>query len=155
MGLIDTMKRQKWLGRLWLFVMLRMQMSRWLESKHIRPCLIRMAGIKLGKNAHIGANVTFDNWNASCYDIGDNVTITMNSILLTHGMVRQDDGAYKSQVGLLKIGDDVFIGANTIITRPLTIGSRVIIAAGSVITKDIPNDCVVAGVPAKIIKNRY
>lgn len=149
--MIRFLKEQNRLGRIRLFIILRLQMSRWLESKHVRPWLLRKAGIKLGPKAHIGANVTFDNWNADCFDIGENVTITMNSVLLTHGMIRQIDGTYKSTVGTLTIGNNVFIGAGTIITKPLKIGNNVVIGAGSVITKDIPDNVVIAGVPARII----
>ena len=50
------------------------------------------------------------------------------------------------------IGDDVWIGANSVILPGVTLGSHVIVAAGAVVTKDIPDNCVVAGVPARVIK---
>ena len=50
------------------------------------------------------------------------------------------------------IGDDVFIGARSIILKGVTIGSRSVIGAGSVVCKDVPADCIVAGNPAKVIK---
>lgn len=53
------------------------------------------------------------------------------------------------------IGNDVWLGQNVIITNGVNIGNGVIAAAGSVITKDIPDYAVVAGVPAKIIKYRF
>ena len=144
---------QDHIRRFKLFLLLRLSMNRFLESKHIRPWIIRKAGIKLGNHAHIGANVTFDNWSANLYDIGEYCTITMNTILLTHGMVRQEDNSYRSTVGKLIIGKHVFIGAGTIITRPVTIRDNVMIGAGSIVTKDIPSNCVVAGNPAKIIRS--
>ena len=53
----------------------------------------------------------------------------------------------------LTIGNNVFIGANTVIAKPVTIGNNVVIAAGSIVTKDIPSNCLVGGgVPAKVIK---
>lgn len=52
------------------------------------------------------------------------------------------------------IGDDVWIGANVIITAGCKVGSHSIIAAGSVVTKDVPDYGIVGGVPAKIIKHR-
>ena len=51
------------------------------------------------------------------------------------------------------IGDDVWIGGNCVILPGVTIGNNVIVAAGAVVTKDVPGNCVVAGVPARIVKN--
>lgn len=50
------------------------------------------------------------------------------------------------------IGDDVWIGANAVVLPGVTIGRHAVVAAGAVVTKDVPDYCVVAGVPAKIIK---
>lgn len=50
------------------------------------------------------------------------------------------------------IGDDVWIGANAVVLPGVTIGKHSVIAAGAVVTKDVPDYCVVGGVPAKIIK---
>lgn len=55
----------------------------------------------------------------------------------------------------IQIGNDVWIGHNAIIVGNVSIGNGVIIAAGAVVTKDIPAYSVVAGVPAKIIKKRF
>ena len=50
------------------------------------------------------------------------------------------------------MGDNCYLGLNTIILGPITIGDNVTIGANSVVTKDIPDNAVVGGVPAKIIK---
>ena len=50
------------------------------------------------------------------------------------------------------IGDDVWIGANAVILPGVTIGRHVVVAAGAVVTKDVPPHSLVAGVPAKLIK---
>ena len=51
------------------------------------------------------------------------------------------------------IGDDVWIGANAVILPGVTIGKHVVVAAGAVVTKDVPDNCIVGGVPAKKIKD--
>ena len=51
------------------------------------------------------------------------------------------------------IGDDVWIGANAVILPGVTIGRHVVVAAGAVVTKDVPDNCVVGGIPAKILKD--
>ena len=52
----------------------------------------------------------------------------------------------------VKIGDNVWVGENVVILSGVTIGNGVIVGANSVVTKSIPDNCIVAGVPAKIIK---
>lgn len=136
---------QNYLKRLPSFVLLRLSMNRWLSSKLIRPFLLRLAGVQLGKNAHIGANVTFDTIDPKLIEIGDNVTITMNCVLLMHYLKPLADGRLTWGRYKLKIGNDVFIGANSVIAKPVTIGSNVVIAAGSVVTRCIPDNCIVGG----------
>lgn len=50
------------------------------------------------------------------------------------------------------IGDRAWIGANATILTGVTIGENAVVAAGSVVTKDVPANCLVGGVPAKVIK---
>ena len=56
--------------------------------------------------------------------------------------------------GRIVIGDDVWIGANAVIVPNVTIGSHVIVAAGAVVTRDVPDYAVVAGVPARVVSDR-
>lgn len=51
------------------------------------------------------------------------------------------------------IGDDVFLGPGSVIVGPVIIGDKVIVAPNSVVTKSVPNGCIVGGIPAKIIGN--
>ena len=60
-----------------------------------------------------------------------------------------EQGVSTSQI---TICDDVWIGANSVITAGVTIGTHCVIAAGSVVTKDVPDNTVVAGCPARVIK---
>jgi acetyltransferase-like isoleucine patch superfamily enzyme len=54
----------------------------------------------------------------------------------------------------LTIGDDVWIGSGVTVTSGVTIGSGVVVAAGSVVTRSLPDNAVVAGVPAKVLRVR-
>ena len=61
---------------------------------------------------------------------------------------------YRQKIGTapIEIGDDVWIGARCQILKGVHIGARSIIAAGSVVTKDVPADCIAGGNPAKVIR---
>ena len=73
------------------------------------------------------------------------------SVLFNEQNYREGAFKYKDHVGTIEIGDNVFIGARSIILYNTKIGSNCIIGAGSIVTEDIPNNSVVAGTPAKVI----
>lgn len=52
----------------------------------------------------------------------------------------------------VRIGNDVWIGGNCTILPGVTIGNKVVVAAGAVVTREVPDNCVVGGVPARVIK---
>lgn len=96
--------------------------------------------------------MTWDSAYPEEIEIGNNVHITTGCVLLTHYMTINEKGWIEWHRGHIKIADDVFIGAKTVITKPVTIGKGAVIGAGSVVTKDIPPHEIWAGVPAKFIK---
>ncbi len=110
--------------------------------------------IQIGNNSRI---THFPRWGSEPYliEIGDNVTITRGVSFFTHdggvGLFR-DEYPGINVFGKIKIGNNVFIGANAILLPGTTIGNNVVIGAGSIVTKDIPDNVVIAGVPAKVIK---
>lgn len=87
-----------------------------------------------------------------CYHItiGDNVILATRVHILAHD---SSFGLYtgKTRAANVMIGNDVFVGAGSIILPGVHIGSRVIIGAGSIVTKDIPANSVAAGNPARVI----
>lgn len=111
-----------------------------------------------GKNIHIGNNFT-GNYNMTILDIrevyiGDHVMIGPNTLISTVNHPMNATGR-RAHLGIAKpvtIGDDVWIGGNVTILPGVSIGNNVVVAAGAVVTKDIPDNCLVGGVPAKKIK---
>lgn len=87
----------------------------------------------------------------------NNVVVASNVTFINHDIINQmlnnipDQSWYKYQSGCIEIGNNVFIGSNVIILPNIKVGDNVIMSAGSIITKDIPNNSVVGGVPARVI----
>jgi len=103
-------------------------------------------GVVCDKTVRIGRAVMFDRTYPRGIHIGRHTYITNNVTILTHDHVRS---RWDLQT---VIGAHCFIGNHAIILPGLTIGSHVIVGAGSVVTKDVPPHCVVAGNPAVIIR---
>lgn len=88
-------------------------------------------------------------------EIGNHVTLTKNVQFITHDggvWVLRDDYPEIDVFGKIKIGNNVFVGINSIIMPGVTIGDNVVIGAGSVVSKSIPSNSIAVGVPAKVIK---
>ena len=116
-----------------------------------------------GASLTIGDNVGISSaciWVHKSITIGNNVKIGGDCILLDSDchsldyLKRRDvvDQAYKVDKAIV-IEDDVLIGTRCIILKGVRIGARSIIGSGSVVTKDIPADCVAAGNPAKVLRS--
>jgi len=109
--------------------------------------LIRM-GMSVGENFQRLHGVILDPAHCWLISIGDNVVMAPRVHVLAH-----DASTYKflgyTKIGRVNIGNNVFIGAESVILPNVTIGDNVIIGANSTVTKDIPSNCVYAGNPAR------
>lgn len=87
-------------------------------------------------------------------EIGDNVMLAPRVCIYTAGHPIDKDvrGALLEYGYKVKIGNDVWIGGNTVINPGVTIGNNVVIGSNSVVTKDIPSNCVAAGNPCRVIR---
>lgn len=111
-----------------------------------------------GKNIFLGSNF-LANYNVTILDvnevhIGHDVMIGPNTLITTVGHPITPKGR-REKIGVTKpvhIGDDVWIGGNVVILPGVTIGNNVVIGAGAVVNKDIPDNSLAVGVPAKIIR---
>ena len=114
-------------------------------------------GIFIGNNCYIGYN--FSVLNSGKVVIGENVLVASNVLISSenHGMDPESDIPYMDQELTVKnvtIDEGVWIGQNVCIMPGVHIGRRSIIGAGSIVTKSVPDYCIVVGSPAKVIK-RY
>lgn len=108
------------------------------------------SGLKIGKNSYILDGAFIDSSHCFLISIGNNCTICSNVRLIAH------DASLFNYIGISKIGriniyDNCFLGDSTIVLANVSIGPKAIIGAGSVVTKDIPENSVAAGNPAKVI----
>jgi len=118
------------------------------------PLYAAYYGVKMGKNVRITGTLTFP-CESYLIEIGDDVTLTQNITFHTHdGAV----GVFRKELkginifGKIKIGNNVFIGSGATILPNVSIGDNVVVAANSVVTKPIPDNVVVGGNPARVLK---
>lgn len=111
-----------------------------------------------GQNIHVGRNF-IANYNVTILDIGpvhigDYAMIGPNTLITTvnHPLSAKGRRERKAQAKPVVIGNDVWIGGNCVILPGATIGNNVVVAAGAVVTKDIPDNRIVAGVPARELR---
>jgi acetyltransferase-like isoleucine patch superfamily enzyme len=145
-------------------------------ANRFKSRLMELRGAKVGKRLKLLPGVWVDRFKN--LDIGDDVSIAKDVILVTAGGVKIGDRAmigYGTKIisaghnmpsgrqpmrftgaflGKITIEKDVWIGAQVIILPRFTIGEGAVVAAGAVVTKDVPPFAVVGGVPARIIRMR-
>ncbi|ENQ3078074.1 acyltransferase [Bacillus sp. WLY-B-L8] len=107
-------------------------------------------GMKIGNNCSIQPGVIFDYSHCWLIRIGNNVTIAPQAYLLAHDASTKRLNGY-TKVASITIEDNVFIGARALIMPGVTVGKNSIVAAGSIVTKSVPEGSIVAGNPAKVI----
>lgn len=118
-------------------------------------CMQRTRGVKIGQGCHIAPYVLFDLMYPHLITIEDNVGIGSNTMIFAHvnptaNLILKQKYPRKTDPVLIKTG--AWINPGCIITPGVTIGVNAILSVGSVITTDVPDNTVVAGNPARIIK---
>ena len=119
---------------------------------------LRKHGCQIGNNFAIYGklkSISIDLTRPSLVTIGDNVSINSNFSLMTHdfvsGVFLHLYNDFIPSSGAVKIGNNVSFGINCTVLKGVTIGDNCFIAAGAVVTRDIPANCIAGGVPAKVI----
>lgn len=116
---------------------------------------LKKQGLKIGDNVRIMRNPDFGS-EPYLISIGNHVTISGNVSFVNHDggtwVFREQEG-YRDVMkkGRITIHDNCFIGRNSLILPNVSIGPDSVVAAGAIVTKDVPPNTVVAGVPAKPI----
>ena len=133
-------------------------LKKMLGSVGERVWISKTFGCDCGKNIFIGDDFT-GNFNLTILDIrevyiGNHVMIGPNTLITTvgHPLSPKARRSYMAKAAPVRIGNDVWIGGNVTILPGVTIGNNVVVAAGAVVTKDVPDNSLVGGVPARLIR---
>jgi acetyltransferase-like isoleucine patch superfamily enzyme len=138
------------LRRIWSSIWL---MPAWFAPHtSIRVLFHRLRGVDIGKGVEIGYFCIIGNVNPNMIHIGDKAVITARVTLLEH-----DNAHYYTHGGAVRCGDvhigvGAFIGIGSVVMPGVTIGARAIVGALSIVKADVPGKAIVAGIPARIIK---
>lgn len=133
-----------------VFMNLRYRVS--LVVRAIRMGLLHAKGYKnIDSNTVIESGIKLDKLNRKGIHIGSGCLIASGTTILAHEHIFvKPDGSYYYKDTY--IGNNCFVGVNSLICPGVHIGDQCVIGGGSVVTKDIPDHCIAAGVPAKVIK---
>lgn len=124
------------------------QLSRYTPFLGVKNFLLRaLLGVKVGEHASVGLMVMLDIVKPELISIGDNCIIGYNATILTHEYLLNE-----FRYGEVKIGRNVLIGANCTILAGVDIGDGAVVAAGTVVTADVPAYCMVGGNPMRILR---
>jgi acetyltransferase-like isoleucine patch superfamily enzyme len=112
----------------------------------------RQLGVRVGEGCRIySRNFGSEPW---LIEIGDRVTITSGVNIITHdgsGWAIRDEAGRRFRYARVRIGSDVFIGVGSILLPGVSTGDRVVMGAGSVVTKSVPSGTVATGNPARLV----
>jgi acetyltransferase-like isoleucine patch superfamily enzyme len=140
------------------------QILNWLSAIGLLLCrsnsklfiaFLRKKGVTIGDGTTFFGHVSIDSTRPCLVEIGRNCSLVDGVVILTHGsdwaVLLKKYGQVISSSGKVVLKDNVFVGTNAIVLKGVTIGENTIIGAGSVVTHDIPANCVAAGNPCKVI----
>lgn len=118
----------------------------WYWFINVYPAFLRkVKKMDIGENVKIAPLAHIDKTYPQGVHIGNRTAVLKGAFVLTHDSVRRiHTDTY--------IGSDCYIGINSIILPGVKIGNEVIIGAGSIVTKNIPSNCIAVGNPAKVIR---
>ncbi|MFW5839975.1 MAG: acyltransferase [Planctomycetota bacterium] len=120
-----------------------------------RAAIHRLRGVSIGRNVFIGTEVFIDDAEPEQVTIEDEVTIIARSVILAHAYYPRHLQQYFQEASDRRgvvIRRGAYIGMQALILPGVTVGECAVVAAGAVVTKDVPSRTVVAGVPAKPVR---
>ncbi len=122
----------------------------------LRVALYRAMGIHVGDHVYIGMDTWLDDQFPELIVLEDDVVISFRVIVVVHDDARRMDriepGQLDGTVAPVILRRRAYVGAGAILLPGVTVGEGAVVAAGAVVTRDVPPHTVVAGVPARVVK---
>ena len=133
------------------------QLARSCIHGGLRLALYRAMGVAIGAHAYVGMDTWLDDQFPELIVIEDDVVISFRVTVVVHDDARRMDriepGQLEGTVAPVVLKRGCYLGAGALLLPGVTVGERAVVAAGAVVTKDVPPGTVVAGVPARVIKD--
>lgn len=111
----------------------------------------RLRGCKIGHNCHISKSAILDRVYPKGIHIGDNTRVLIEAMIISHDFERAQLEGYPMKCDTY-IGQNCVIGGRSMIMPGVHIGNHVYVAGGSIVTRSVPDNCIVAGNPARIVR---
>lgn len=153
---LDSFFGRIWYGIKFLWRFFLDKLIFFTPVKSWRTVMQRWRGVNIGKGVYIGHEVIFDRVFTDMIYIGDYTSVGDRAIITAHANIPSDTilkNLYPRKIAKTVIGKGVWIMPNVTIIPGVTIGDEAVIATGAVVTKDVPPRTLVAGIPAKVVKD--
>jgi maltose O-acetyltransferase len=119
---------------------------------NLRIAILKRRGLTIGKDVYVDPYASIDAVHPYLITIADKCILTKGVTILAHDASTNRHFGF-TRIGKVSIGEKTFIGLNSVVLPGVRIGKKVIIGAGSIVTHDIPDNCVAFGVPARVISS--
>ena len=122
-------------------------LSRYAPSLALKRFLLRMTGMKVGKDAAVGLMAMFDVFYPELIELGENCIIGYNATILAHEFLKDE-----LRTGKTIIGKDAMVGANATVLAGVEIGDGAVVSAASLVDADVPAGSFAKGNPMQLLK---
>ena len=122
-------------------------------AQRLRWYRYRLAGYDIHPSAELERGLNLSRYHPQGVHVGERTILTSDVTILAHKLIPQkDQGRYVGEKVHTYIGDWCVIGIGATVMAGVRIGDEVVVGAGAVVTKDVPSHCIVAGNPARIVR---